>query len=775
MSQLKEILKGMMNENIEFSEKRMKYVENELRITELDLEIKKEKQSIDDLKNKGDSLESLKRGYIDSAEKNYEIEVENTKKWRKEVEKTIKEEVSNKKSELYANFEDKKKKALNDNEEYLNGFSSNISRIQQDIQENSYALDELNKKISFANDEINQIKACIPHIESEYSKINKNEGFLKEYHASRGGAPKEAENKFSIMSDEKLIRTATEMNNGIYISSPEESSELPIGEIAIGTLGILGMILVGIIKILGMTFKGVYRPVVKIRKISNKIIYAVVISCIIFSVASWLLVEFGDVILSIIALSLVILVMIFAGMLLYNIIKYSDKTKRKEANLEYYTVGFYFLNYRDEILFRLAKAYYMKLKENSPEQLEDIINHHNGNIKNDKNNIENALEGLENELTSAKEAYTKAELVYKEQLKKIQNEYEIDKTTCDSNLVSLKNKRIEDTQREYNHRLEISKKRLDEVKKNSEQNAIDEKSNCQRDIEIHSKNLLKLFDEREKIDSANKKLLERVDILQKENRSLYYELQEVELDAIDKRVDHDRLSKEFLVGIEKNKEVINTHTSQYCLYTPNYLSHDFVPVIIVFDGEEEEAAKVTKTYYTMLDFMFANMLTETYLGAFKYILIDSKGNKNNILMNMKYTGDSYEAMQNIDAIEIINTRADKEVENIILDREKELNGKSIEDINKINKNQDTMIKYIILSIRVYNKQGIDFDMKQLNKRLSSCVNIGIIPIILISKEVFEKEYNNVQLPIRDLCGGRYYYWNLREANDADLKLEPRML
>ena len=156
MSQLKEILKGMMNENIEFSEKRMKYVENELRITELDLEIKKEKQNIDDLKNKGDSLESLKRGYIDSAEKNYEIEVENTKKWRKEVEKTIKEEVSNKKSELYANFEDKKKKALNDNEEYLNGFSSNISRIQQDIQENSYALDELNKKISFANDEINQ-------------------------------------------------------------------------------------------------------------------------------------------------------------------------------------------------------------------------------------------------------------------------------------------------------------------------------------------------------------------------------------------------------------------------------------------------------------------------------------------------------------------------------------------------------------------------------------------------------------------------------------------
>lgn len=759
MKALKEIIAELKKENTEFSNVKKEYDDAEKAKSGLKEDISKEEANLKKLAEVEKEIDA-KASKVFSQLSNEEAgkHLQSRAKLEQEKER-IKKERDETWKDIMTRKENGRMADFQKNDAMFSKAKQKYNDAVEKYNQSEAKVDELQKQFADTSREETKIKAFIPEVLEKYGHVKENEGFRSDFLDPRGATPQEAEQKFGVLPDKKLLKIAEAMNKGNYVSSPDESKGIPIMEIIKNMFGLMGSLLVGgLERLYGVANQALNRKDrLKIQLIITGGLIAVIVTLAVMA---------GELIVSLLMKLLFVIVLVFAGMLLFNIIKFSNKALRKERNLEYYTVGYYFQEKEDEILYRIAKILYEKMKDSGEEELKKYLDQVWGNMPEKIRMAELERNKLQEELAAAEKDYDAAEDAHIAEEARIKEHYSemLDRELAEMDLNEKKQNEAAQATflQEYQDADDEWIKKENEVKEAVQK----EKEKCRRKTEKANANIASCKAQISELEEKQSDLEKKAENLEQSSKDLRKAAKGAEIDAVDVRSGNDTLPDKFLIGFKKGTALTGQQAS-YTPFAPEYIRHGFKPVIISFSGENEESQNVGKNFYRMVDFMLADMITRTYLGAFTFQLIDSKGNKTSILNCMDSIHEGYETLEEAGIVRILTERADSAVDRIIAERERLLEGKTIDVVNEANKNLDNMVRYIILCIRVYNKQGTDFDMKQLNMRLNKCRNNGIIPVILMSEEVFEASKEWIQLPIKEQCDQIYYKWDLKNETDED--------
>lgn len=721
---------------------------------------------IKELNNKLLSVYDIKAEWHKDASEKYEEEKAKISSWyKKEIqsiddaeqwEDTQKENIIRTE---YSKLLSQKKQKLQEVTQFLSDSNIKFENAREDYR-------VLEERIENSTLEENQIRLCISQIASNYDNVAKNEGFVQDLKDPRSVRASEADFKYSSISDKKLVKIAEKMNKGVYASSPDEYQRIPISEILVMAFASLAIVFEGIF--IGLKF--IYKPVNRIYKISNKLLYIAAVT----SLLLFLLTSFGDGIVTVLFIIGIALITAFLGMITYNAVKYSNKAFRKEQNLEYFTVGYYFTYHRDDILLRIAANYFNNLRTETPEQLQTILQNEFGHLQLEKERAQHKLQTAKSNFDEAQKNFDEAQILFEEEMQNLNKKCNEQVRVSVSELQSARAKKREDILLTMTKRNEDNEKARKVEEDNIEQKAIREVNNRKQEISSIKEELSMLESKLQKLQNEQREIVEGIDQTIHENQKNATSYKKGEINIIGSRLENDQISNEFFVGMKKVTEQIGNKA--YNVYRVTEIIHQKHPIIIVFDGvENEESNMVTQRFYGMIDSILGRMLTDTYLRAFKFVLIDSQGNRNGIIQNMETCAKDVDALEKYGAIKIITDSTGKAFESVISEQEKVLSNKTVEEINSTNKRSDIMAQYIIMSIRLYEKKSNEFVIKDLKKNLQKCVSNGIIPILFMSNTYFNKALDDIMLSIKEECNGYYYMFDLDSSEANVISIDKKII
>ena len=740
------------------------YSEKDRKRTELEREISIVKEDIKKLSVGVMSVNDVKKELFAKIEKSYSGDIAAAKAEFENISKSI-DDSENQDDQIKVKIQEEYKCKIDDVYSKVDCVTEEVNSLSDQVAAAKSKCEELDEQINNSLLEENQIRLCAANIASEYENVADNAEFISDYKDPRGVTPEEAKDKFSSLSPKKIKRIADKMNRGAYVSSPEESKGFPVLEIFIMAITTLGTILKGLFHGIGL----LYKPIYKFNKLVDKIAYAAVVSTVLFLIL-WLFgITFGNSIAMVLIFIFAVIIFAFLGMILFNLIKYSNKAFRKEQNLEYYTVGYFFTFSKDEILFKIASEYHANLKEKAPEELQNILKATFGEISNKKeialselNSYEEALALSKQKLSDAAKQYKNEESTLKEQCKE-----QIEKT-----LEQLQNERTQKREQakvKYEQEITEIEKRTENAKINVEKDAMEEVEKKKQEILQKEQGLTQLEENKKAVAGEIDKIYDAVDNIVKRNNEMAKIYKKQDISAIDKRSVNDKISDSLTAGvfgyINKNLKT----GKEEKIYRQVEIQHNKKPVIIIHNIEDDESTIVTKNYYSIIDSLIGDLLGKTYLGAFRFVLVDSQGNRAGIVKNMETCQKSFDDLEHYGCIKVCTERSDKCFDDLLKEQEKLLDGKNIDDINDSKKHLDNMIKYNFLCIRIYSKKTNDFSISEFRRRIDSSLNNGIIPIVLMSENYFSEKKSDLEGTIKELCGAHYYKLTMKNENNTTEK------
>lgn len=728
-------------------------------------------KKLEDLNTSIGSIDILKKKMLEQAESNYKKQIDEAKKLQEQAKREI-IHLEEQDQEVEISIKQKYERKLDHFQSKVKNVNTEIDHLADLVANAQEQSRDLEYRIQASAEKENQIRACAMYLEPEYAKVSQNAEFIKDYRDPRGATPEEAREKFLNMPPGKIKKIADKMNRGLYVSSPDESKGFPIMEIILAAFSTLFMVLKGIIQSIGF----MYKPVFRFRKFKHKLIYSVVITIFMLLLLDFISWNYGGLIKSLVKLCFNGVWLSFLGMVAFNIFKYSNKAFRKEQNLAYYTVGYYFTFEKDEIMFKIASDYFAKLKEKNSDEIQNILQAVYGEleqkkimIQEDMISYEQQLEGLTQKLTDTQEQISKEKLVLEEECKK-----EISDTLLKRQ--NEREKKGEQAQKDYELRLEKSKIMRQESIQNAEQDAIMTMKKQEQEIILQQEELKKLHDEVDCVNSELNKIYNMAEEQRQENHVLAEKYKKYELNIVEQRTINDQIPDTLVAGINgcisKN---MKTHQVEK-IYEVVKIKYNKKPIIITCDIADDESIEVTKNYYSLIDSLIGDLLTKTYIGAFRFVLIDSQGSKRRIVDSMETCCDCFEELEKYGCLSVLCDNASKSFDAILKEQESKLDGKNIDDINEKNKNLDNMIRYHFVCVRMYSNKTSDFPISDFRKRIDNALNNGIIPIIIMSHNYFLEKKNDLEGTIRELCENHYYTLGMTNGSHIhETKLEEKTM
>ena len=721
--------------------------------------------SINDLKNIVLSLDDSKEEAIEQSEIKFNEEV-----------KVAKEALNKRISEINNSVAQDNIVEENINQEYSKKLSSvyeNVANIEKQIKSTEKKLfnyktesNKLELQINNTSLEENQIRLCAEEISCDYEEVANNTEFISDYRDPRGASPLDAQKKFNSLPAKKIKKIAEKLNSGAYVSSPDESKGFPISEILHMVSTTLWIILKGI-------FQGVsifYKPVKRFYDFTHKVFYIFIITMLLL----FLFIYVSDSLIDIIIVFAIGMICIFIGMILFNIIKYSNKTLRREWNLEYYTVGYYFTVKKEEILHKIASDYFSHLKANNPSELERILQSKIGVIAEKKYKVDLQLseaQALLSKLYSDRDLAVNQYNVEKERLK--EERIELINTTLEKLDKDRKNDLLE-INKECENKIELSKAKKENTIANIRKNAVDTLEKSEKEILTNENQLKDVISKKEVILSCMKEIAMNANDALKKNNYIASEYKKQKIKIVEKRYENDQIPDTIVAGLRGTRLLNLESNEQETVYNKYELTHSKKPIILVCNIEDDESIVLTENYYSFIDSLIGDLLGRTYIGAFRFVIVDSQGNKSRIVNHMEICKDSFDNLERFDCVKIINDSTDKCFDNIIKEQESQLRGKTIDLVNESKKNLDNMVKYNFLCMRIYSKKTSDFSIGDFRKRIDSSLNNGIIPILIMSQNYFSEKKMDLEGTIKELCDNVYYDFDLTINTKNNIK-EIKML
>lgn len=750
----------------EYYEQRKLYENKKNELVKVEDRIQSIEKHISDLKKNTLSLDDLKKDRISKAEMDYARDIEEAERVLKQTIDTID----------YSEAEDREaEKAIKETySDKINNAFANVVNIEDQIGNTEYRISEaelkcedLNQQIHNSTLEKNQIKLCAAHIASDFDNVAKNAEFINDYQDPRGATPSEAKDKFSSLSPKKIKKIATKMNSGAYVSSPDESKGLPIMEI-------LHMATATIWMILKAVFQGIcllYKPMYRFYKFTYKIIYVGAVTLALLLLVLFISSRFGNGIITILLILLYVIIAIFIGMIVFNVVKFSNKTFRKELNLEYYTVGYYFTVAKDEILFKIASEYYADLKTKNPMELDRILQSTVGVLTDRKQGVDSELADLQVHLTELQSSFSAAKDAYSAEKELLEEERDV---LISAKLEQLKNDRIsrkDNAQKVYDEAVASSKRKKEHEIENAEQNAINTRERDEQEISDNERKLQDEIGLRDVINTEMKGIAGKAKHELERNNYMAVEYKKQEISIVEKRAENDQIPNILVAGLVGERLANLVTEEPEDIYKQYIIEHLKKPIIITCEIDDDESKVLTENYYSFIDSLICDLLGKTYIGAFRFVLVDSKGNKPGIIKCMDACRTSIDELERFGCVKMImgeSIRSDKCFDEVIKEQERLLNGKPIDSVNEAKKNLDNMVKYNFLCVRIYTKAN-DFQVVDFRKRIDSALNNGIIPIIIMSQNYFEEKRSDLEGAIRELCDNHYYQFELDKNASNSVK------
>lgn len=711
------------------------------------------KQEIENLSSKGLSIDDIKKDELMHVEKTFKDEVEEAnKKYKSAIDEIEYSEKCD--SKVRESIESEFAEKISYAHIRVDEAKAEVDGNMQASESASRVVAELEQQISNSELEENQIKLCATHIAPEYDNVVNNTEFISDYRDPRGASPEDAQKKFQLLSAKRIKKIASKMNTGAYVSSPDESKGLPILEILIMAATTLWLVIKGIGK--GVVL--LYKPVRRFRKTTHKMVYAAVVTLILFLLVLFVSSRFGDGIVAILLLAIVT----FLGMILFNVIKYSNKAFRKEQNLEYYTVGYFFTFAKDEILYKIACDYYTDLKTKNPTELDSIHKATFGTLKTQKEMADQELFNCQKQLDASKLNMVSVEEQFAEEKNSLEGQCKERVGSTIKKLCEEREIKRQNAKDELERCLALSKKKKEDAINNAENKAMETLKKRKCDIEEANQRLLAKKGQLQTINDELDVICTEVNVVLNENNDMASEYKKLDIDSVDKREKGDKLPEVLVAGLTKTKKTNLGDGSEETVYDLKHIKHGRKPMIVVCNADDDESINVTERFYSFIDSLLADTLANMYIGGFRYVLVDSQGNKPGIMKNMGLCSSSFEGLEKFGCVKVCTDSSNKCFDEIIHEQEKALNGKDIDVFNEERKNLDNMVRYTFLCVRVYSKKTGDFSLADFRKRIDSSLNNGIIPIVLMSQNYFEEKKNDLENTIKELCGNKYYMLDVNQ-------------
>ncbi len=744
---------------LEYERKRDLYRQKEQEKIVVETQIEQTNRNIKELSSMLLSIDEIKKDSLSEIAKKYSEEVEEANKKYKDSNYEI-DSSEKRDSEVRQSIENDFNNRISSAREKVNNISNKVNSSLQCLEEAQKKSDELEQRIiNFALEE-NQIKLCAIYIESDFDNVVNNPEFISDYKNTTDISPEEAQIKFQLLSPKKIKKIASKMNTGAYVSSPDESEGLPIMEILImvaTTLWLIGK----------KAFQGIgsiYKYVNRLNKLEYKIAYVAVVTLILYS----FFISFGDGIKAMFSIALTAVVAIFLGMVLFNVVKYSNKSFRKEQNLEYYTVGYFFTYAKDDALYKIASDYYSELKTKKPTELEKILQSALDVLQSQKKMALSELNACREKLYASRAKLSAIEEQYNQEKTELEQQCSEQIKSTIKQLREEREDKGKKAKLDLDNSIEASLVKKETAIENAEKNAIEtlEKRKqdillAQQELALEKAKLLSIADELDVIGTEAEKIL-------KDNNDMAAKYKEFEIDAVDRREKNDKLPESLVPGLSKQKKSNLKTGEPEEIYEIATLQNKNKPMIITCNTSDDESTDVTKRYYWLIDSLISDILARTYIGAFRFVLVDSQGNRRGIVEHMPACKSSFDVLENVGCIKVYTDSSNKCFDEIIKEQENKLAGKSINEINEANKNLDYMVRHNFLCIRIYSKKTSDFSLSDFRRKIDSSLHNGIIPIIVMSQSYFDEKKNEIEGAIKELCDNRYYKLDLNQNEKIEI-------
>ncbi len=457
--------------------------------------------------------------------------------------------------------------------------------------------------------------------------------------------------------------------------------------------------------------------------------------------------------------------LILLGMLLYNLVLYSNRSFRKRQHKKYYTVGYFFLERQHEILEKIAKGDLKKFRKLSGSEFPNILQSWIDTARNEEMALETALSFYQNKL-----------ILEREQGARVVEEYEVKKSALEieeqQTLQQNLQKRIEERKHReleientYRHNLVTSEEK-------KEQTILDAKIQAHGEIEKKQVEIQKI-EEKLSLEQNNhhqleiemERLIANLKKVEEDNIRLSEQFKEFVVDVIKSRSTQDKIPNELLTGIFRRSEAM---TGKLGIYNPEYISHDYRPIFVTHYFEDEDSKELSQNYYSLMDTFLVDMLSKVYHGAFRFVLLDNHLDKLSVRNFLPTVGGgSFQTLKQLGVLDIMDESLNQSIEKIVKEQRLELgNRSSIEEVNEANKRYDRMMRYTFLGIRLYTKKG-DISLTEFRKQLSAAKIYGIIPIVFVHEDFLAENRDFLESYLKDFSKGRYYQFR----NDQETLVE----
>lgn len=432
----------------------------------------------------------------------------------------------------------------------------------------------------------------------------------------------------------------------------------------------------------------------------------------------------------------------------------------------YYAIGSCYINCSDTVLDIIAQYELDLLKQKSLSHLDAYIEEKRAPLQEKYEITKRDFEAKSSELQKLREEEHNLYVRVNNEIKDLRNNKKSDEA------MKLKQLQSESEKELQNQDLYLQRKKNEILKtydnlKNKAYKEFDSKASLLKaKIEKSEESIFILQKDIDRIETDLQQIEKQYNHICETNKEHKSSLSNAEIKVIDNRAINDKLPSRYLLGFSKLQSEHRIKGTFPYIFGVTEIHHNGKPVFIIFDEAEEESKVVSRKFYEMINYIVVGMLVETYVGALRFEILDSKSTKNVILEHMNHIGGAFDKLEEKGLIHFNKKESEISFSEIIKQREEELGGRKIETYNENRKNSDIMMKYIIALIRVYEGTSRSFPIKELNSKLNTCVANGILPILFMSENLFQAHKDVMKLPLSELCNGIYYKLTVRTSDEV---------
>lgn len=692
----------------------------------------------------------------------------------RDVAKKIYNQETKQAREIYEQGKEELKKLEDQDEEIKTDIAATyikkVEEAQEPIQKNHKEIQRLEGEIVKITAEKNELVELLLDPTSEdiqarmyayslaplYKQVAKNEHFVKEYGTEIGLTSEEVFITFNKLEPTQMYKIARKMKEGVYISSPQEAQGLPVKK-TVST----------VIFSTWDYFKRAVGNILSDRDLEN-FSTKFRLYCLLFIVVFMLVLVFNSLLARIVTILILGFFLILLGMLLYNLVLYSNSSFRRRQHKKYYTVGYFFLKRESEILGKIAKADLKNFKKSSGAEFSNILQSWIDKVRNEEMALEKALTFYRNKLSLERKQEIRVVEEFQEKKSVLQiEEQQILQQTLQKRIEEREQRalEIEDT---YRHSITTSEENREQAFLDAKKRAHDELENKQVEIKKIEDELAIEQNDHYQLEIEVNRLISSLKDVEQDNVRLSKQFKEFIVDIIKNRSNQDKIPNELLTGIFRRQEVMKDKVE---IYEPAYIYHDERPILITHQFEDEFSKELSQNYYSLIDTILVDMLSKVYHGAFRFVLLDNHLDKMSVRNFLPTVGGSaFQTLKQFGVLDIIDEPLSKSIEKIVKEQRLELgNRSSIEEVNKANKRYDRMMRYTFLGIRLYTKKG-DISLTEFRKQLSAAKIYGIIPIIFVHEDFLEENRDVFDSYLKDFSKGGYYQFRNSQENLVEMSV-----